>query len=46
MRMQYENELVQNLGIDDTTTFVHQFIYDENDNDDTKIIKDFIMHGL
>ena len=30
----------------DSTTCVYQFIYDENENDDTKIIKYFAMHGL
>ena len=30
----------------DPKTCVYQFIYDENDNDDTKIIQYFIMHGL
>ena len=30
----------------DTKTCVYQFIYDENDNDDTKVIQYFIMHVL
>ena len=46
MKIQYANEFVQNLGVGDTTTCVYQFIYDENESDDTKIIQYFIMHGL
>ena len=30
----------------DPTTCVYQFIYDENESDDTKIIQYFIMYGL
>ena len=30
----------------DPTTYVYQLIYDENENNDTKIIQYFIMHGL
>ena len=30
----------------DPTTCVYQYIYDENESVDTKIIKYFIMHGL
>ena len=30
----------------DPKTCVYQFIYDENDNDDTKLIQYFIMHVL
>ena len=30
----------------DPTTCVYQFIYDENDSVDTRIIQCFIMHGL
>ena len=40
------NEFAQKLGMGDLTTFVYQFIYNENDNGDTNIIKCFIMHGL
>ena len=29
----------------DTKIFVYQFIYNENDNDDTEITQYFIMHG-
>ena len=32
--------------MDDPTKCVYQIIYDENDNDETKIIQYFIMHGL
>ena len=46
MKIQYENELVIKLGIGYPKTFVCQFIYHENDNDDTKIIQKFIMHGM
>ena len=44
--MKDANEFVQKLGMGDPTTCVYQLIYDENDNDDTKIIKYFIMKGL
>ena len=30
----------------DPTTYIYQFIYDENDSDDMKILQYFIMHGL
>ena len=30
----------------DPTTCFYQFVYDENDSYDTKIIQYFIMHGL
>ena len=30
----------------DPKTCVYQFIYDENDNDDTKLMQYFIMHVL
>ena len=30
----------------DTTTCIHQFIYDEKDKDDTQITQYFIMHGM
>ena len=38
-RVQYVNEFVQNLGLGDPKTCLHQFICSENDNDDTKIIQ-------
>ena len=46
MKIQYANELVQNLGMGDLTTCVYKFIYDENENDDTKIMQYLIMHVL
>ena len=33
------------MGLGDTTTSVYQFISDENDSNNTKIIQYFIMHG-
>ena len=42
MKIQYANEFVQNLGMGDPTTCVYQFIYNENENDETKIIQYFI----
>ena len=33
------------MGLGDPTTCVYQFIFDENDSNDTKIIQYFIMHG-
>ena len=46
MKIQYENKFIQNLGMGHPTTCVYQFIYDENDNDETKVIQYFIMHVL
>ena len=34
------------MGLGAPTTCVYQFIFDENDRNDTKIIQYFIMHGL
>ena len=45
-QIKYANEFVPKLGMDDTKTCVYQFIYNENENDETKIIQYFIMHGL
>ena len=44
--MQYANEFVRKLVMFDPTTCVYQFIYDEKDSVDTKIIQYFIMRGL
>ena len=33
-------------GMGDPITCVYQLIYDETDNDDTKIIQYYIIHGL
>ena len=38
MKIQYENKFIQKLGMVDPTTFVYQFVYDENYSEDTKII--------
>ena len=38
MKIQYENELIQNLGMGDPTTCVYQVIYHKNESDDKKII--------
>ena len=46
MKIQYTNEFILKLGMVDTTTYVYQFIYDENDSGGTKIKPYFIMHGL
>ena len=46
MKIKYANEFVQKLGMGDPTTFVYKFIYDENENDDTKIMQYFIIHRL
>ena len=46
MKIQYANELFEQLGVGGPTTCVYQFIYDEKDSDDTEIIRFFIMHGL
>ena len=46
MRIQYANECFQNLGMGDPTTCIYLFIYDEHDNDNTKIIQYIIICGL
>ena len=46
MRIQYANNLVHRLGIDDPTTCVYHFIYDEKDKNDSQITQYYIMHGL
>ena len=46
MKIQYTNELIQNMKFGDPTTCVYQLIYDENDSNDKKIIQYFIMLGL
>ena len=46
MKIQYANELIQNMGLSDPTTCVYEFIFDENYSDDTKSIQYFIMNGL
>ena len=46
MKIEYANECIQNLGISHPTSFVHQFIYDENDNDEMKTMQYFLMNGL
>ena len=46
MKIKYVNEFVQKLEMCDSTACVYQLIYDENESDDTKIIQQFIMHGL
>ena len=38
IKIQYSNETVQNMGMDDPTICVYQFICNENDNGDTNII--------
>ena len=45
-KIQYVNEFVQNLVMVDPTTHVYQIVYNENHNDDTKVIQYFIMYGL
>ena len=42
MKIQYTNEFVQNFGVGDPISCIYQFIYDESDNDDTKI-KDILL---
>ena len=39
MRIKYANKFLQLLGMVDPTACVYEFIYDENYNDDTKIIQ-------
>ena len=46
MKIEYANECIQNLGMSHPTTCVHQFIYDENNNDEMKTMQYFLMHGL
>ena len=46
MKIQYENEFVQKLEMSDPRTCVYQFIYNENDSVDTKIVQYFIIYRL
>ena len=48
MKIQYAKQIFNlKIGLGDPTTCVYQFIYDENDSNDTKIIQYFIiMNGL
>ena len=46
MKIKYANKFVQKLGMGDPTTWFYQFINDENDSDETKIVQFFNMHGL
>ena len=45
MKIQSANEFILNKRLGDPTECVYQFIFDENDSNDTKIIQYFIMHG-
>ena len=44
--IKYANEFIQNMGLDDPTICVYQFICDQNDSNDTNIIQYFSMRGL
>ena len=46
MKIKYTNEFIQKMGLGDPTSCVYQFIFDENDSNDTTIIQYFIMHGM
>ena len=46
IKIQYENEFVQNFGVGDPKKLVYKFNNDEKGIVDTKIIKSFIVHGL
>ena len=46
MKIRYANNFVHKLGMGDPKTCVYQFIYDEKDNNDTKITQYFIMNKL
>ena len=46
MKIQYSNEFIERMGLYDPTTYVYQFIFDENDINNTKIIEYFIMYRL
>ena len=46
MKIKYANEFIINMRLGDSTTCLYQFIYDENDSNDTNIIQYCIMHGL
>ena len=34
------------MGLGDPTTYVYQFIFDNYESNDKKIIQDFVMHKL
>ena len=46
MKIEYANELIINMELGDPTTCIYQFIFVENDRNDTNILQYFIMHGL
>ena len=46
MKIQYANEFIQKLVMNDPITCVYKLFYDENYSYGTKIIQYFIMHGM
>ena len=46
MKIQYTNNVIHKFSTGDPTTCVYQFIYDEQDENDTHITQYFIMCGL
>ena len=46
IKIQYANEFFQNLGMGNSTTYVHQFINNEDVNDSTTTMQYCNMHEL
>ena len=46
MKIQYANEYIKDMGLDDPTTYFYQFNIDENYSNSTKFIQYFIMHRM
>ena len=46
MNIKYANELIQNMVLVNPKKCVYQFVLDQDDSNDTKIIQYFIIHIL
>ena len=46
MKIKYTNEIILNMELGDTTTYVYQTCFCENYNNGTKMIQYFIIFGL
>ena len=46
MKIKYANEFIIDMRLGDSITCVYQLIFDENDSNDTNVIKYCIMHGM
>ena len=46
MKVQYANKFIRNIVLGYIITCIYQFIFNENDSNDTNIMQYFIMHEL